>query len=121
MASRNRAPAAVIAEVRVFAESLRERVGRLDPAAADQLARLVRSSVVVHRKCGRKTTQRVLDAAELRRQRVPWSTVYLKVIPNYAKLTAYRRFHETHKLRDAVGHHFRRRKQAAKRRTEEHS
>ena len=123
MAGRSsRAPAAVLTEARAFARSVRERFGRLDPPAADQLGRLVRSSVVVPRRRGRKPTQKVLRAAELRRHRVPWLAVYREVIPDFAKLTPDQRFYESHKLRDAVGqHNRRRRKQAAKRRAEDHA
>lgn len=89
---------------------LREPFGRLDRVAADQVARLIRGAIAVRRRPGRKTTQRVLKAAQLRGRHVPWGRVYHEVLPDYSGMKVDERFYETHKLRDAVGQHFRRRR-----------
>ena len=100
-----------------FAKEIRQGHGLLDRSTADRLSRLLRASLTARRKPGRKSTAEVLKAVELRKQGVPWPKVYSEVIPNYWSLSYPDRFWRSHKLRDAVNAHLRRRRQSIRAKT----
>jgi len=106
-----------------FAKEIREGHGLVDRPTADRLGRLLRASITARRKPGRKPSPEVLRAVELRQQRIPWPKVYSEVIPGYWSLSYPDRFWRSHKLRDAVNAHLRRRRQSirAKRPSEKQS
>ena len=107
-------PAPLRRAVTRFAKEIRLGHGLLDRLTADRLSRLIRASVTARRKPGRKPTPEVLRAVELRQQRIPWPKVYSEVIPNYWSLSYPDRFWRSHKLRDAVNAHLRRRRQSSR-------
>ncbi len=104
-------------EVTEFAKRLRCEHGPLDRELADRLGRLLKSSVAKRKQPGRKTTREVLTAVELRSRGVSWSKIYGEVFPGYWRMDLADRHYRSHKLRDAVRSHLRRRgrKAAAKR------
>lgn len=106
-----------------FAKEIRQGHGLLDRPTADRLSRLIRTSVTARRKPGRKPSAEVLRAVELREQRTPWPKIFSEVIPSYWTLSYPDRFWRSHKLRDAVNAHLRRRRQSshAKRPSEKQS
>jgi hypothetical protein len=96
-------------EVTAFAKRIRVEHGPLERDVADRLGRLLRSSVAKRRKPGRKTSPEVLEAVELRGRGLSWSRIYGEVFPGYWSLDLAHRHYLSHKLRDAVRSHLRRR------------
>ena len=103
-------PAPLRRDVVEFAKRIRREHGALDRDVADRVVRLLRSSVVKRKKPGRKTTPQVLEAVALRIQGKSWPRVYGKVIDDFWKVDMMERFYRSHRLRDAVRAHLKRRR-----------
>lgn len=92
-----------------FAKRLRLKHAPIDRRTAEQLARLLRATLIPRRKPGRKPTRRVLTAVRMRSKNIPWPRVYHAVIDGFANLLFYERIYQSRKLRRAVAAFLKRR------------
>ena len=92
----------LVRAVERFARQLKNKHAPIDRRTADQLARVLRSALIIRRKPGRKPTPRVLTALRMREQKIPWKEVYLAVIHDYATLHPCERILLARNLRRAT-------------------
>ena len=92
-----------------LASDFRREHGLQDRSTGDRIARMFRASITPPSSRGRKPTQTVTTAARLLQQKVPWSEIYLVVIPGYGDMPKYEREHHTRQLRRNVNRFLKRR------------
>jgi len=68
-----------------FAKRLRARHS-IDRRTAEQLARLLRATLIPRRKPGRKPTRPVLTAVGMRAEKIAWPEIYKTLIDGFANL-----------------------------------
>ncbi len=107
MSKENLSPDLVRAVTR-FANRLRARHA-IDRRTAEQLARVLRASLIPRRKPGRKPTRSVLTAVRMRADGVGWPEIYKGLIDGFAELHPCERIHQTRKLRRATAAFLKRR------------
>jgi hypothetical protein len=81
---------------------IRRRCGPIDRAAADRLTRCFRAMLLPRRRPGRKPSQQVALATNLRREGVQWPAIYPKALAGYASMPFFERNCRCYNLRRAV-------------------
>ena len=92
-----------------LASDFRREHGLQDRSIGDRIARLFRASITPRSARGRKATQTVTTAARLLQQKVPWSEIYVEVIPLFEDMHKYEREYHTRQLRRNVNRFLKRR------------
>ena len=92
-----------------FASGFCEKYGFMDRPTAECIARLIRISITPRSARGRKATQTVITAARLLQQKVPWSEIYVVVIPGHGDMPKFERECRTRQLRRNVNRFLKRR------------
>ena len=102
-------PQPIHRDIGKFASAFCKKHGLMDRATAERIARMVRASITPRSARGRKPTQTVITAARLLQQKVPWSEIYVEVIPIFEDMPKYERECRTRQLRRNVNRFLRRR------------
>ncbi len=102
-------PQPIRRDISELASGFRRKHGLQDRSTGDRIARMFRASITPPSSRGRKPTQTVTTAARLLQQKVPWSEIYLVVIPGYGDMPKFEREGRTRQLRRNVNRFLKRR------------